>query len=41
VADAEAGVATQVMLTFRFSEQVRAFLGSLAAAPVEYVHTSP
>jgi predicted dehydrogenase len=38
VADAadEAGVATQLMLTYRFTEQVRSFLGSTAAAPLRY-----
>lgn len=48
VADAEAvaaaadaaGVATQLMLTYRFTEPVRAFLGSLAGARVEYVRTT-
>jgi predicted dehydrogenase len=48
VADAEAvataaddaRVATQLMLTYRFTKQVRAFLGSLAGARVEYVRTA-
>jgi predicted dehydrogenase len=45
VADAEAvaaaadaaGVATQLMLTYRFTEQVRTFLGGVAGARVRYV----
>jgi predicted dehydrogenase len=48
VADAEAvaaaadaaGVATQLMLTYRFTEQVRAFLGSLAGTSVGYIRTT-
>lgn len=48
VADAEAvataaddaGVATQLMLTYRFTEQVRAFLRSTAGAQVRYLRTT-
>jgi predicted dehydrogenase len=35
-----AGVATQLMLTYRFTAPVREFLHSLAGAPVRYVHTA-
>ena len=39
VADAadDAGVATQLMLTYRFTDQVRSFLGSAAGAPLRYL----
>jgi predicted dehydrogenase len=39
VADAadDAGVATQLMLTYRFTAQVRSFLGSVSGAQVRYV----
>jgi predicted dehydrogenase len=42
VADAAdaAGVATQMMLTYRFTEQVRAFLGSAAGAQLRYLRTA-
>ena len=42
VADAadDAGVATQLMLTYRFTEQVRAFLRSTAGAPLRYLRTA-
>ena len=42
VADAadDAGVATQMMLTYRFTEQVRAFLSSTAGAPPRYLRTA-
>jgi predicted dehydrogenase len=48
VADAEAvaaaaddaGVATQLMLTYRFTEQVRAFLSSTAGGQVRYLRTA-
>jgi predicted dehydrogenase len=42
VADAadDAGVATQLMLTYRFTEQVRSFLAGVAGARVGYVRTA-
>lgn len=42
VADAadDAGVATQLMLTYRFTEQVRTFLDAVASAQVRYVRTA-
>jgi predicted dehydrogenase len=42
VADAadDAGVVTQLMLTYRFTEQVRAFLGAVAGAQVRYLRTA-
>ena len=48
VADAEAvaaavddaGVVSQLMLTYRFTEQVRTFLRSTAGAPVRYLHAA-
>ncbi len=35
-----AGVATQLMLTYRFTPQVRSFLDAVAGAPVGYVRTA-
>jgi predicted dehydrogenase len=42
VADAadETGVATQLMLTYRFTEQVRAFLGSIGDGPIRYLRVA-